>query len=334
MLRLSHVGLVDSFVHALGQSAVAYIKRDDGDESGDGDDDEGVHENGDDCYNALLVGVFHIGHSMCMRSGSHACFVGEQAALSALGERGDNAEGHTADGSLRVERALENQRERCRQLADVCDDDGKTADEVNDRHDGDKLLGDGCDARNAAEEDEAAYDDDCKAHDPGGNAESGVAGGCDGVRLDHAAHEAERQDDGDGEETCEEGSEFTCECGLDVVDRAAVYCAIGIDSTGLLRKDGFCVVGRHSKEGNEPHPENSARAADEDGAACADDITRADLRSNGGGQRLERAHAAFLLAAFEGERAEKPSHAFAEAANLHEARANGEKQTRTDQEND
>ena len=167
-------------------------------------------------------------------------------------------------------------------------------------------------------------DDDCKAHDPGGNAEGGVAGGCDGVRLNHAAHESKRQDDGDSEKSCEEGSEFTRECGLDVIDRTAVYRAVGVDSTGLLRKDGFCVVGRHAQEGDEPHPENCARAADENGAACADDVARADLCGNSGSQGLERAHTAFLLAALKGKRAEEPSHAFAEAANLHEARANGE----------
>ena len=40
-----------------------------------------------------------------------------------------------------------------------------------------------------------------------GHAESGLEGGADGVGLDHAAHEAQGQDDGHGEETSQELAE-------------------------------------------------------------------------------------------------------------------------------
>ena len=294
--QLGHVGLIDALVETLRQRAVAGVEDGDGDQRGDGDDDERVHEHGDHRDDALLMRVLHIGQRMRVRGRAHARLVGEQAALGALRQRGDDAEGDAADRRLRVKGALEDKSERIDHMRAVRHEHRDTADQIDDGHDGNQLLGDGGDARNAAEEDEPADQHDRRTHDPRRDAESGVARRGDRVRLDHAAHEAEGQDNGNGEETGEEPAERAGERRLYVVDRAAVHRAVRIDDARLLGENRLGVVGRHTEERDEPHPEDRARAADEDRAAGTDDVARADLRRDGGGERLERAHAAFLLA--------------------------------------
>ena len=77
-----------------------------------------------------------------------------------------------------------------------------------------------------------------------------------------------------------------------------------------------------------------AGAADEDRAAGADDVAGADLRRDRRRQRLERAHAGLVLFTVETELAEEAPPALTEAAHLHELRADGEIQTRTNEQDD
>ena len=106
--------------------------------------------------------------------------------------------------------------------------------------------------------------------------------------------------------------------------------AVGVDAAGFLGEHGLGIVGGHAQERDGPHPEDGAGSADQDGAAGADDVAGSDLRGDGGCERLERAHAALMLAAVEREIAEDALQAFAEAAYLHEARFDGEEKTGAD----
>ena len=49
---------------------------------------------------------------------------------------------------------------------------------------------------------------------------------------------------------------------LDVVDRAAGDGAVLVDDAGLLGQHGLCIDGGHAEEGDDPHPEDGAGAAD------------------------------------------------------------------------
>ena len=91
---------------------------------------------------------------------------------------------------------------------------------------------------------------------------------------------------------------------------------------------------RLSEDGDDPQPVEVAGAADLDRAAGADDVAGTDLGRDGGGEGLEGAQAAFLCAAAHGEVAEDPPHPFSEAADLHEASADGEEQAGTHQQKD
>ena len=217
---------------------------------------------------------------------------------------------------------------------DVEDENTQAADEVDDSHNGNELLGNGREALHAAQEDEAGEEDDEQAHDPGGDAKGRIAGRGNRIGLDHAAHEAKCQDDGNGEEAREELAARTREGLGDVVDRTAMNGAVLVDLARLLREDGLGVVGRHTEERDEPHPEDGARAADQDGAAGTHDVARADLRRDGGGERLKRADAALLLAAEEVELTEDAAHALSEEANLHELGADGEHQAHGNEQDD
>lgn len=110
--------------------------------------------------------------------------------------------------------------------------------------------------------------------------------------------------------------------------------AFAIDDTHLLREHGFSVVRGHTEECNEPHPEDRTRTTDQDRAARTDDVAGADLCRNSGGERLEGAHAALLLFAEERKAAKNALPAFSEAANLHEARSDGEVEACADEQDD
>ena len=75
-------------------------------------------------------------------------------------------------------------------------------------------------------------------------------------------------------------------------------------------------------------------SAGQDGAAGADDVAGAHLGGDGGGQRLEGGHTAFLCAAAEVHLTEELLHALAEAAYLHEAGADGIPQAHAYQQED
>ena len=172
------------------------------------------------------------------------------------------------------------------------------------------------------------------ADDPCGNAGRIGKGFPDGIGLHHAADEAQRKDDGYGEEAGQELAEATLKGTLDVINRAAVDAAVRIDYTGLLRQHRFRIDGSHAEEGDDPHPEDGAGTADEDSAAGADDITGTYLRGNGRGQCLEGGKAALLLSAMEIDVAEYPAHTLAKAAHLHKAGTDGEIKTRAHQQDD
>ena len=255
-----------------------------------------------------------------VRGGTHTGLVGEQAALGTLGDGDLEGCAHAAaDDGLGLESVLEDHAEGRGDVLDAHDQNDQTAEQEDGRHDGDELLRDRGEALHAAEEDERADRDEDDTDDPGGDAESGLHRGTDGVGLHHAAEEAEREDDGDGEEAGEELAEAALKGRRDVVNGAALDRAVLFDDAGLLGEGGFRVDRGHAEEGDEPHPEDGAGAAGQDRAGRADDVARTDLGGDGGGERLERAHAAVMLLAAQRQVAEHAVPALFEAADLYEA---------------
>ena len=150
--------------------------------------------------------------------------------------------------------------------------------------------------------------------------------------MDHASHEAQGEHNCHGEKPCQEGGELSGEGLLDVIHRTAVDGSIGIHLAGDLGQHGLGIVGGHAQEGDDPHPEDSAGSADEDGPTSTYDIAGAHLGGNGGGKRLEGAHAASMAAAMEGDVSKQPPAPFGKASDLNETGFNGEEQTCTNEQ--
>ena len=205
---LCKVGLVDSFGYgAVRQYAALGIKGDNNGQSSDGQNNKGIDEHTDHGNGALLMRILNVSLRMRMRGGTHTGFVGEQAALCALGygllygyaER-------TADDGLGLKRIPEDHAESFGNLGDIGEEYNKTAKEIERSHNGDELFGNGSKTIHTAKEYEARYNNQRDTGYPGRNAKRGFHGGTDGVGLNHAAEETKGKYDGDGEEA---GQYFT-----------------------------------------------------------------------------------------------------------------------------
>ena len=305
----------------------------DDDERVEGQDDEGIDEHTDHGDNALIVRALDVRERMGVGGRTHTGLIGEQAALCTLRNGGlDGIAEATADDGLRSEGILEDHAEGRGDILDARDENDETAEQEDRGHDGNDLLGDGGEALHAADEDEAADGDEHETDDPGRDTEGGLHRRADGVGLHHAAEEAERQRDGDGEEAGEELAEAALKGRRDVVDRTALDVAVLFDDAGLLGERRFRVDRGHAEEGDQPHPEDGAGAAGEDGTGSADDVARADLSGNGGGERLEGAHTAVMLLAAQRQVAEHAVPALLEAADLDEAGLDGVPETNAEQQ--
>ena len=273
---------------------------------------------------------------LCVRVGSrtHTGFIGEEAALCAL-RNGflQRSADSAADDGLRHKCILEDHAEGGGEIGDAGKENDYTADEEETCHNGNDLFGDGGETLNAAEEDDSADDNENKTHDPSGDAESGLHSGTDGVGLNHAAEEAEGEDDGNCEEACKELAEAALECAGDVVNGAALDVAVFVGFAGFESEGSLSIDGGHTEEGDNPHPEDGTGAAYEDSSGSTNDVAGADLSCNSGCKSLEGTHTAFLLAAAEGEIAENPAQAFTEASDLNEAGLNGVEKTHRDKQN-
>ena len=74
---------------------------------------------------------------------------------------------------------------------------------------------------------------------------------------------------------------------FNIVHRAAVVGAVFILHAVLHGQKDLGILGDHAEEGGYPHPEDRARAAGEDGAGHAGDVSGADRARQSGGDRLE-----------------------------------------------
>ena len=193
-------------------------------------------------------------------------------------------------------------------------------------HDRDELLGDGGEARRAAEEDESADDGEDYADEELVDAEGEVEGLSDGVRLDGVADHAEGDDDAYREEHRER---LALKSFADVVGRAAGDFAGGSPDLVGLREDGFGEDRRHAEERRAPDPEEGSRTSHRKSRGDSDDVARSDLGRDRGRERLEGAHTVLAgLSSREGELSEGVFDGQTELADLDEAESQREVETR------
>src|SRR5699024_11099402 len=100
------------------------------DQSGQGQDDEGIDEHADHSNNALILRLLNLCQCVCVRSGTHTSLIREQAACNAVAHC--LLDGHTCDTAcqrLRLECADEDGLDRLNQCRVVDDQNHDAAED-------------------------------------------------------------------------------------------------------------------------------------------------------------------------------------------------------------
>ena len=80
---------------------------------------------------------------------------------------------------------------------------------------------------------------------------------------------------------------------FDVVERASQYLAVFADSAVLDGEQAFGILGGHTEECGDFHPEKGSRATGTDSGGDAHDVTRADCGCKGCAESAKARHFAF-----------------------------------------
>ena len=237
-----------------------------------------------------------VGDGSCVGDGGGAAagLVGECAAGRALTQsQRKRRTGQTADGGHRSERIFEDRGEGLRDEADVDDDDAECADNIDQAHGRGDLFAELADALDAADQDDAADGSGGDCHDPGGNMEGALQRSRHGIGLRKGCSAETAEDDGNGEEDRQRLPLLT-HAALDVVHRAAVVDAVFTLDAVVLAEGDLDALGHHAEQGDDPHPEHSARAADDHCRRDARNICGADTAGQRGADGLQRSERALV----------------------------------------
>ena len=257
---------------------------------------------------------------------AHTGFVGEQAAGNTEADSFLNADADSAThDSLGSKSTHEDGLQSRQDILGIHTDGDECAANVEDGHDGNQLLSDGSDALDTAQENECGNSCHNDTRSNLGNTESGVEGITDGVGLDHVAHEAQSQNDGNSEEASHKSAQLALEGSLNEIDGTAGDSTVFTYFLILLCQNSLTVDGGHAEEGRDPHPEHSTGTTGDQSGGAASDIAGTNLGRNGSCQCLEGAHAVLTgLLTLEADIAEDQTHTLTKLANLDKAGTDGE----------
>ena len=175
------------------------------------------------------------------------------------------------------------------------DQDDQAAANVEDRHNRYQLACHFTDTLDAAQQYQCHQYSDDDAGRQFGDVERAAQGVSNRVGLDGVA-------DAEAGEHAKNGKEhtkpfpFLAQAVLDVIHRAANVVATGILLAIAHGQNGLAEFGCHAYQGNNPHPEQRARATQKDRGSDARDVTGADGGGEGGHQGVERADVTLITA--------------------------------------
>ena len=262
-------------------------------------DNHGVEEGAGHVDVALPGRMVSAGRSRSNRSGAHAGLVGEDAARDAPAHgrqhRSDDGAADAARHRVKGKRHAENLGDARRNCGNIRENGDDRRDEVKDRHERHDDAGYQADAVDATYEDQKRKDGDDRARYRRRNAEAGMDGRGDGVRLRHVADAEGREHREQREERRHDAAQRAADTVLHRVHRAAGHFA---DAVRLAVFDGqhrFAVFRGKPEQGADPHPDEGAGAAEHHRRRDADDIAGADGGGERRHQRLERRNVALML---------------------------------------
>ena len=299
---------------------------------------------------------------MDQHRGAETCLVGEHAALEALGhglldEHADTAAQHGRRG----EGELEDGDEHGADLLDVDAEDDERADDVGHGHEGHHDLGHPSDALKTADDDEGADDEQTDTDDEVDDIDLGIrdiAEGCvleeGGVHIQNdlvdLGHVTDAEGGQNGEAAEEDGQHLghgaepllsvaLAQTVAKVVHGTARPLAVLVAAAVVDAQKVFREVGHHTEEGGDPHPEHGTGATRHDGGGHARDVARTDGGGQGGAEGLELGNGFTVgllggVAVFLENTGDGVLPPVADVADLEHLGAHGQKDTRTDEQDE
>ena len=232
--------------------------------------------------------------------------IGEDAAANALDESSLDAHtGQTTGNGSGIESTLDNGNKCSGNSSDIDDDNHQSSDDVDNSHHGNQQSADISQTLDTAQQDDAADNraddgnhpgDDQLLRTGGGDKlrNSGIDGRSNGIDLGHVTDTEGRQ----CAEHCKDSAQplpALAQTVLDVVHGAADPVASLVALTILDGQSNLSVLGTHTQQSGDPHPEDSTGTADGDSAGNAGDVTGTDGCCQSGTHGLEGRNGAFLL---------------------------------------
>ena len=271
-------------LHACEDSAALEVYHAGGqdDEGCQGADHHGIGEDLKHAPHALMHRLLDVGGRVDHDRRAEAGFVGERAALEAPGDGlADAVAQRAAACSVEVECTLEDRRQCRRDIARVHDHDDERTCNIEQCHQRHQLFRDSGHPLESADDDEGRHRHQRKAGGEVWQMEGRVHVAGNGVYLAHVA-DPERREDAEAGKQDSQHPAHRPTAGLctqtvgQIIHRAAVplaffVLAAVVDAQHVLRK-----AGHHAQKGHDPHPEDGARAAGDDGRGHAHDVAGAD----------------------------------------------------------
>ena len=233
--------------------------------------------------------------------GTETGLIGEDASLhTPCHSKSDTVACDAAADCLHREGSADNGGKNSTQLADIGKEHDQRTDDIGDRHKGHELLRDRCDALEAADDDQGRQDHQEDTGDIYRDPENLLQVCSDGVDLTHVADTKRGKHAKGAEQDCEHCTDplaalFGAQTVVKIVHGTSaplsdfVFTAV-IDTQHIFRE-----ISHHAKEGHDPHPEDSSRAARDDSRRDAGDIARADRGRKGGAKTLKLADGLVVL---------------------------------------
>ncbi len=274
---------------------------------GHGADYHGISEYLEDTPETLTNGLLNVGVAVNHNGRTETCLVGEHAALTTGGNYlADKITCAAADSCGNVECILEDCNKCIVKLCVVEAKDRNGADYEENDHERNDLFSNVCDSLKTAEKDKSCDHgkDDTENEVVKGNALiKSYAGKCldlecgnhvnnDLVDLAHCTDTEGSENCEDAEEDCKRLTEELTELHLahalfEVVHRTAGPFAFSVLAAEVDTENVFGVVGHHSEECGNPHPENRTGTAGNDSCSNTGDVTYTDSSRKSGTERLE-----------------------------------------------
>ena len=286
-----HVGDVHIAQGQRGGHAVVPDVRDHDHQPGHRADNQRVDKGLQQGHHTLGDRLVSLGGRMRDRGRALTCFVREQSALHAIGERGQQHP-HAGAGhpGRRIEGLAEDRPERRQHMLQIGKDDQKRTGHVEPGHQGRQHARHGADATDAADDDQPNDDRRNQASDPGLNPKSIAHLRGDRVGLHRIARHERRDHEHEGKK---DGHRLPPQPFFDVVHGAAGHrtgpdLAVRLDGHAVVQRERhLAVLGGHAQESRHPHPEQRPGSTHVDGDGHARDVTDPHRGRKRRGERLK-----------------------------------------------